>query len=104
MWLHCRPALLFSPPSLVLLVHLSLVPSLAKLGEKYGVELTMFHGKGGTVSRGGNPSMYKALIAQPPGTLNNRLRITEQGTRKEGKRAQKGGRKALRGGSFVHSL
>lgn len=42
----------------------------------------MFHGKGGTVSRGGNPSMYKALIAQPPGTLNNRLRITEQGRRK----------------------
>lgn len=52
---------------------------LAKLAERYGVEVTFFHGKGGTVSRGGNPSMYKALIAQPPKTLQGRLRITEQG-------------------------
>jgi hypothetical protein len=73
-------ALLFSPTPFFP-PNFSLVHSLAKLGEKHGVELTMFHGKGGTVSRGGNPSMYKALIAQPPGTLNNRLRITEQGRR-----------------------
>lgn len=52
---------------------------MAGIARKYGIELTFFHGKGGTVSRGGNPSMYKALIAQPPYTLNGRFRVTEQG-------------------------
>lgn len=52
---------------------------LANLGNKHDVELTFFHGKGGTVSRGGNPCMYKALIGMPPNTLNGRFRVTEQG-------------------------
>ena len=43
------------------------------------VELTFFHGKGGTVGRGGNPALYRAIIAHPPGTINGRFRVTEQG-------------------------
>ncbi len=52
---------------------------LAGLAKKHGVELTFFHGKGGTVSRGGNPCMYKALVGMPPDTLAGRFRVTEQG-------------------------
>ena len=37
------------------------------------IELTFFHGKGGTVSRGGNPSMYRALVSQPPGVVRRNL-------------------------------
>ncbi|GKY98795.1 hypothetical protein MPSEU_000835700 [Mayamaea pseudoterrestris] len=45
-----------------------------------GIELTFFHGKGGTVSRGGNPSVYRAIMsAHPPNTINGRFRVTEQG-------------------------
>ena len=43
-----------------------------------GVELTLFHGRGGTASRGGG-STYAAVMGGPIGTLNGRLRITEQG-------------------------
>jgi phosphoenolpyruvate carboxylase len=44
-----------------------------------GVEVTFFHGKGGTVGRGGNPALYKAILAHPPNTINGRFRVTEQG-------------------------
>lgn len=52
---------------------------MVKVAAKYGVELTFFHGKGGTVGRGGNPALYRAVLAHPPGTINGRFRVTEQG-------------------------
>ncbi|CAM9791208.1 unnamed protein product, partial [Discosporangium mesarthrocarpum] len=52
---------------------------LSKVAMNAGVKLTFFHGKGGTVSRGGNPEVYKAIMAQPPNTVNGHFRVTEQG-------------------------
>nr|AIT70053.1 phosphoenolpyruvate carboxylase [Sargassum henslowianum]AIT70055.1 phosphoenolpyruvate carboxylase [Sargassum vachellianum] len=52
---------------------------LAGVAEDAGVQLTFFHGKGGTVSRGGNPALYEAIMAQPRGTVNGHFRVTEQG-------------------------
>jgi phosphoenolpyruvate carboxylase len=44
----------------------------------HGVELTLFHGRGGTIGRGGAPAR-EALLSQPPGSLKRGLRVTEQG-------------------------
>jgi phosphoenolpyruvate carboxylase len=52
---------------------------MASVATKYGIELTFFHGKGGTVGRGGNPSVYRAIMSHPPNTINGRFRVTEQG-------------------------
>lgn len=52
---------------------------MAKMAEKHSVQLTFFHGKGGTVGRGGNPSVYRAIMSHPPNTINGRFRVTEQG-------------------------
>ena len=52
---------------------------MAEVAERYGIALTFFHGKGGTISRGGNPSVYRAILSHPPNTINGRFRVTEQG-------------------------
>lgn len=52
---------------------------MASVASKNAVELTFFHGKGGTVGRGGNPSVYRAIMSHPPNTINGRFRVTEQG-------------------------
>jgi phosphoenolpyruvate carboxylase len=44
----------------------------------HGVNLTLFHGRGGTISRGGSKT-HVAVLGSPPGTVNGRLRVTEQG-------------------------
>src|ERR1043165_2112083 len=44
----------------------------------HDVELTVFHGRGGSVGRGGGPT-HLAIRSQPPGSINGRLRVTEQG-------------------------
>ena len=46
--------------------------------EEYGVALHLFHGRGGSIGRGGAPA-HDALLSQPPGSLMNGLRVTEQG-------------------------
>ena len=51
---------------------------LTRLGREEGITISFFHGRGGTVGRGGGPS-YEAIMSQPIGTINRLMRVTEQG-------------------------
>jgi phosphoenolpyruvate carboxylase len=52
--------------------------ALARVGDDYGIQLTLFHGRGGTLGRGGGPA-NRAILAQPPESVRGRIKITEQG-------------------------
>ncbi len=52
--------------------------ALTRICKERDVRLTLFHGRGGTVGRGGGPSQ-SAILSQPPGSVNGTLRVTEQG-------------------------
>ena len=52
--------------------------ALLNVGQSHGVSLQLFHGRGGTIGRGGAPA-HQALLSQPPGSLEQGLRVTEQG-------------------------
>ncbi|MFZ7813809.1 phosphoenolpyruvate carboxylase [Acinetobacter lwoffii] len=51
---------------------------LTAIAQQHGVQLTLFHGRGGSISRGGAPTQ-QALFSQPPGSISGAIRVTEQG-------------------------
>ncbi|MFB3116763.1 MAG: phosphoenolpyruvate carboxylase, partial [Gammaproteobacteria bacterium] len=63
--------------------------SLTKIGEESGIPIAFFHGRGGSVSRGGAPTGF-AIAAQPAGSIHGQMRITEQGEVVSSKYANEG--------------
>jgi phosphoenolpyruvate carboxylase len=51
---------------------------LAELSKRHAIGITLFHGRGGAIGRGGGP-IYDAILGQPPGSVNGHIRVTEQG-------------------------
>jgi phosphoenolpyruvate carboxylase len=80
---------------------------LIRVGRDAGVEVSFFHGRGGSVSRGGAPA-GRAIAAQPAGTINGRMRVTEQGEVVSSKFANRGtaqhNLEVLAASVFVHTL
>ena len=60
-----------------------------RVGREAGVDISFFHGRGGSVSRGGAPT-GRAIAAQPAGTINGHMRVTEQGEVVSSKFANRG--------------
>ncbi|RPI98544.1 MAG: phosphoenolpyruvate carboxylase, partial [Chloroflexi bacterium] len=52
--------------------------NISRIARKHNIALTIFHGRGGTIARGGGPA-NRGIRAQPPGSINGRFRLTEQG-------------------------
>ncbi|MBI2970377.1 MAG: phosphoenolpyruvate carboxylase [Gammaproteobacteria bacterium] len=81
--------------------------ALSRVGEKAGIPIAFFHGRGGSVSRGGAPT-GRAIAAQPPGSIHGRIRITEQGEVVSSKYANRGTAQyqmeLLAASVFQHSL
>ncbi len=77
------------------------------VGEKAGIPISFFHGRGGSVSRGGAP-LGRAIAAQPAGSIHGQMRITEQGEVVSSKFANKGtaqhNMELLVSGVFMHTL
>ena len=80
---------------------------LTKVGQKSGIAIVFFHGRGGSVSRGGAPT-GRAIAAQPAGSINTRMRITEQGEVVSSKYANEGTAQyqmeLLAASIFAHSI
>lgn len=80
---------------------------LIRIGREAGVEVSFFHGRGGSVSRGGAPA-GRAIAAQPAGSIGGRMRVTEQGEVVSSKFANRGtaqnNLEVLAASVFVHTL